>query len=131
VLAIATARLWKRSVVAADIDPIAVAVARENASLNDTGPLVRTRVADGVPNPGRGRRFDLIVANILASPLTRLAPQIARALGPSGVLVLSGILRWQENLVLGFYRPHGLVLRERRRDGNWSALLLERPERAG
>jgi len=131
VLAIGMARLWKRRVVAADIDRVAVAVARENASLNDTGPLVRTRVADGVPNAARGRRFDLIAANILAGPLTRLAPQIARALGPRGVLILSGILRWQENLVLGFYRPHGLVLRERRRDGNWSALLLERPERAG
>ena len=46
-------------------------------------------------------------------------------LGPGGELILSGILRWQENLVLGFYRPHGLILRERRRDGNWSALLLD------
>lgn len=131
VLAIAAARLWKRRVVAADIDPVAIAVARENVSLNSASPLVRTHVADGVPNAARGRRFDLILANILASPLTRLAPQIARALGPRGVLILSGILCWQENLVLGFYRPHGLVLRERRRDGNWSALLLERPERAG
>lgn len=131
VLAIAAARLWKRRVVAADIDPVAVAVARENASLNGTGPLVRAHVADGVPSVVSVRRFDLIVANILASPLTRLAPQIACALGPGGVLILSGILRWQENLVLGFYRPHGLTLRERKRDGNWSALLLERPERAG
>jgi ribosomal protein L11 methyltransferase len=131
VLAIGLARLWKRRVVAADIDPIAIAVARENASLNSVGPLVGTHVADGVPNATRGRRFDLIAANILAGPLTRLAPQIARAVGPRGVLILSGLLRWQENLVLGFYRPHGFVLRERRRDGNWSALLLERPQRAG
>src|ERR1700722_14770614 len=131
VLAIGGARLGKRRGVAADIDPIAFAVARENATLNDTGPLVRTHVADGVPNATRRRCFDLIAANILAGPLTRLAPQIAHALGPRGMLILSGILRWQENLVLGFYRPHGLVLRERRRDGNWSALLLERPERAG
>jgi ribosomal protein L11 methyltransferase len=42
------------------------------------------------------------------------------------MLVLSGLLRWQENLVLGFYRPHGLVLRVIRRDGPWSALVLER-----
>jgi ribosomal protein L11 methyltransferase len=58
--------------------------------------------------------------------LTRLAPQIAAALAPRGTLVLSGLLRWQENLVASFYRPHGLVLREIHRDGPWSALRLER-----
>ena len=47
------------------------------------------------------------------------------------MLVLSGLLRWQENLVLSFYRPHGLVLRHIRRDGSWSALVLERPRVTG
>jgi ribosomal protein L11 methyltransferase len=73
--------------------------------------------------------FDLILANILAAPLTQLAPQIGRALRVRGVAVLSGLLTWQENLVLSFYRPHGLVLRERRRNGPWSALVLERVSR--
>jgi ribosomal protein L11 methyltransferase len=65
------------------------------------------------------------VAYILAGPLTRLAPSIAAGLAPRGALVLSGLLRWQENLVLSFYRPHGLKLRQVRRDGVWSALVLE------
>jgi ribosomal protein L11 methyltransferase len=127
-LAIGMAKLWKQRILAADIDPVAVAVARENAEINDAGPLVRTTVADGLDNSTlkHASPFDCVVANILAGPLTRLAPQIAAALAPRGVLVLSGLLRWQENLVLGFYRPHGLVLREIRRDGNWSALVLER-----
>jgi ribosomal protein L11 methyltransferase len=127
-LAIGMAKLWRRRIIAADIDPVAVAVARENARDNGVGPLVQTLVADGLGNDTlkRAAPFDCIVANILASPLTRLAPQIAAALASRGVLILSGLLRWQENLVLGFYRPHGLVLREIRRDGNWSALLLER-----
>jgi len=43
------------------------------------------------------------------------------------VLVLSGLLTWQENLVVSFYTPHGLILRQRRRSGPWSALVLERP----
>jgi ribosomal protein L11 methyltransferase len=127
-LAIGMAKLWKRVVLAADIDPVAVTVARENARDNGVGPLVRTLVADGLGNDTlkHAAPFDCIVANILASPLTRLAPQIAAALAPRGLLILSGLLRWQENLVLSFYRPHGLVLREIKRDGNWSALLLER-----
>jgi len=44
------------------------------------------------------------------------------------VLILSGLLRNQENLVVSFYTPHGLILRERRRDGPWSALVLARPD---
>lgn len=127
-LAIGMAKLWHRRILAADIDPVAVAVARENSELNGTRPLVHTLIADGLENNmiKGASPFDCIVANILAGPLTRLAPQISAALASRGVLILSGLLRWQENLVLSFYRPHGLVLREIRRDGNWSALLLER-----
>ncbi len=132
-LAIAAAKLWRKAVCASDIDIVAVAVARENAAANRVSPLVKTVVADGLDNPAlaAGAPYDLIVANILAGPLTRLAPAIAAALARGGVLVLSGLLQWQENLVLSFYRPHGLVLRERRRDGPWSSLVLERPGRPG
>jgi ribosomal protein L11 methyltransferase len=130
-LAISAARLWRKHLLASDIDPIAVAVARENAIANRAAPFIRAVVADGLDSPAlaAGAPYDLMVANILAGPLTRLAPAMSRALSRNGVLVLSGLLQWQENLVLSFYRPHGLFLRERRRDGAWSALLLERPER--
>ncbi|HEY2444949.1 MAG TPA: 50S ribosomal protein L11 methyltransferase [Rhizomicrobium sp.] len=131
VLAIAIAKLWRRRTMAADIDRIAVGVAHENATLNGARTLVRTVAADGLAHPALSTRFDLVVANILAGPLTHLAPQIVLALAPRATLILSGILAWQENLVLGFYRPHGLVLCEKRRDGNWSALLLERRGPAG
>lgn len=128
-LAIAAAKLWRKTVIASDIDPVAVAVTRDNARANGTASLIRAITADGLTHPAiRGRApFDLIVANILASPLTQLAPAIARALHKGGILVLSGLLRNQENLVVSFYTPHGLKLRERRRDGPWSALVLERP----
>jgi ribosomal protein L11 methyltransferase len=131
-LAIAATKLWKKRVRASDIDMIAANVARENARANDASSLVRTIVADGMDNPAlaSGAPYDLIVANILAGPLTRLAPSISAALARNGVLVLSGLLAWQENLILSFYRPHGLLLRERRRDGPWVALRLERPHRA-
>jgi ribosomal protein L11 methyltransferase len=131
-LAIGAAKLWRKRVRASDIDPVAVNVARENAIANDASPLVQTILADGLANPAlaAGAPYDLIVANILAGPLTRLAPGIAAALARGGVLILSGLLHWQENLVLSFYRPHGLVLRQRHRDGPWSALRLERPHRA-
>jgi len=133
VLAIGMAKLWRQRVLATDIDHVAVAVARENADWNGVRPLVHTIMADGLTHRAiaRAAPFDCIVANILAGPLTKLAPQIAAALAPHAMVILAGLLRWQENLVLSFYRPHGVVLREARRDGNWSALLLERVGRAG
>jgi ribosomal protein L11 methyltransferase len=127
-LAIGAAKIWRRRVIASDIDPIAIEVTRENAVANGVGPLVQAVTADGPMHPLlRGLApYDLVLANILAGPLTRLAPSIAAITAKGGTLVLSGLLHWQENLVLGFYRPHGLTLKGIRRDGSWSALVLKR-----
>ena len=126
-LAIGAAKLWRQKVTASDIDPIAVAVTRENAVANGVGPLVSALVADGPTHPALYdlAPFDLIMANILAGPLTRLAPQVARISAKGGTLVLSGLLHWQENQVLSYYRALGLTLKHTRRDGSWSALVLE------
>jgi ribosomal protein L11 methyltransferase len=128
-LAIGAAKLWRRKVMASDIDAVAVEVTKENAASNNERALVNAVAADGLTHPALAAKapYDLVIANILAGPLTLLAPQIARAVSPGGTIVLSGLLRWQENVVLAFYRPHGLLLRTVRRDGPWSALILERP----
>jgi ribosomal protein L11 methyltransferase len=130
-LAIGAAKLWRKRVLASDIDPVAVEVARENAVANGEAPRVRAITANGLTHPliAAAKPYDLIVANILAGPLTWLAPQIVRAVAPGGVVVLSGLLRNQENLVVSFYRPQRLILRGTRRDGPWSALVLERSRR--
>lgn len=128
-LAIGAAMLWRRRVLASDIDVVAVEVTRENAVSNGVGPWVRALTADGMSHPVLEAQgpYDLLMANILAGPLCRMAPDIARGVARGGMLVLSGLLRWQENEVLSFYRPHGLVFRSVRRKGQWSALVLERP----
>lgn len=128
-LAIGAAKLWRTKVIASDIDPVAVQVTKQNALANSEAPLIRAVTADGLTHAAIRAHapYDLIVANILASPLTQLAPSIVRFLAKGGVLVLSGLLTSQENLVVSFYTPHGLMLRERRRSGPWSALVLERP----
>ena len=129
VLAIAAVKLWHRTVLATDIDAVAVEVARENARTNETGPLIHAAMADGLTHPAIRSRapFDLVCANILAGPLTILAPGLCARLARGGIAVLSGLLRNQEGQVLSYYRPHGLVLRRTYRDGPWSALVLERP----
>jgi ribosomal protein L11 methyltransferase len=125
-LAIGAAKLWKRPVLASDIDPVAVEVTLENARGNGVAPLIRGVVADGLTNPllAAGAPYDLIIANILAGPLTRLAPQIVAGLAPGGLLVLSGLLHNQEKMLLSFY--HRLRFLTVRRDGPWSALVLEK-----
>ncbi|HSC59713.1 MAG TPA: 50S ribosomal protein L11 methyltransferase [Rhizomicrobium sp.] len=128
-LAIGAAKLWRKRVVASDIDPTAVEITRENAAANGESTLIHAITADGLASPALAAKapYDLIIANILAGPLTQLAPSIAHSLSKGGALILSGLLTWQENLVLSFYRPFGLILRETRRDGPWTALVLERP----
>jgi ribosomal protein L11 methyltransferase len=126
-LAIGAAKLWKRSVLASDIDPVAVEVTRDNARANGVGPLIRAVTADGLTNPilANGAPYDPLIANILAGPLTQLAPSIIKALAPGAMLVLSGLLRNQEALVTSFYRDLRFI--GRRRAGPWSALVLEKP----
>ncbi len=126
-LAIGAAKLWKRPVLASDIDPVAVEVTRDNARANGVAPLVRAVTADGLTSPvlAGGAPYDLLIANILAGPLTQLAPGIIRSLAPGAVLLLSGLLRNQEALVTSFYRQLRFVGRHRM--GPWSALVLEKP----
>ncbi|MER8695967.1 50S ribosomal protein L11 methyltransferase [Mesorhizobium opportunistum] len=105
VLAIAVAKLAHIPVLATDIDPVAVKVAAANARLNHVKALVETVTAPGFHHPIFGRRapFDLIIANILARPLMRLAPQMAGHIALGGSIVLSGILERQRDAVISAY----------------------------
>lgn len=105
VLAIALARLAHIPVLATDIDPVATAVAARNVQLNGVAAYVETATAAGFQDPVFARRgpFDLIVANILARPLMRLAPKMAAHCVPGGSLVLSGILDHQREQVVAAY----------------------------
>ncbi|MER8592232.1 50S ribosomal protein L11 methyltransferase [Mesorhizobium sp. M1182] len=105
VLAIAAARLAHIPVLATDIDPVAVKVAAANARLNHVKGLVETVMAPGFHHPIFAARapFDLIVANILARPLMRLAPQMAEHIALGGSIVLSGILERQRDAVIAAY----------------------------
>ena len=128
VLAIAAAKLGRMPVLATDIDPVAVRVAAENVRANGVHAYVETVVAAGFGAPAFRRRspFDLVIANILAGPLMKLAPQMAHHLAPGGDLVLSGILERQRRAVLAAYQTQGLFHRETLRRGEWVTLRLSR-----
>src|SRR4051795_12620424 len=126
VLAISAAKALHIKLLASDIDPLAVKVARENARLNGTGELVRTIRATGFSAPQfeRARPFDLVLANILANPLRQMATPMARHLALSALVILSGLLPHQAQSVIAAYRARGLVLERYIQIEGWSSLLM-------
>jgi ribosomal protein L11 methyltransferase len=127
VLAIAAARTLRGTVIAGDIDPISVRLARQNARLNRAAVTViharglgDRRFRDGAP-------YELVFANILLGPLKGLAKPIGALVAPDAFVVLSGLLPAQANAALAAYRAHGLVLMRRIPLDGWSTLVLRRP----
>jgi ribosomal protein L11 methyltransferase len=128
VLAIAAAKALRRRVLASDIDPLAAAVARDNARLNGVGNLVETICAIDFSAPQFKARapFDLVLANILANPLRQLATPMAAHLAPSAMVILSGLLPHQANSVIVAYRARNLVLLRKLQIEGWCSLLMQR-----
>jgi ribosomal protein L11 methyltransferase len=128
VLAIAAAKALRRRVLASDIDRRAAITARANAQLNGAGNLVETICATGFAAREFRRRgpFDLVLANILANPLKRLAAPMRAHLDAKATVILSGLLPSQANGVIAAYRANGLILRRRIELEGWTSLLLSR-----
>jgi ribosomal protein L11 methyltransferase len=126
VLAIAAAKALRVPVLASDIDPEAVRIARENARLNGIAPFLEYLHAAGLGAPRFRTRapFDLVFANILLPPLKRLAAPMRPLLAPGAYVALSGLLAAQEQAALAAYRPHGLTLVRRIPLGEWVTLVL-------
>jgi len=128
VLALAMARVWRAPVLAVDLAPEAVRVARDNARINRAASLVRAIQADGYKARAvRRRRYALIAANILQRPLIAMAPALARRLAPGGRAILSGFYVDQAQAVIAAHRARGLVLERRYVLGAWCAAVLRRP----
>ena len=125
VLAIAAAKRLRRDVLASDIDCAAALVARHHVRRNGLCGRVRVVCAPGYrARAVRRARYDLILANILARPLSLMARDLAGALAPGGVAVLSGLLRRQERMVLASHRMQGLAMADRIAIDGWSTLIL-------
>lgn len=107
-----------------DIDPLAVDNALENRALNGIAPGA-FRVEEGSIGAVAGKTFDLVLANILARPLTEMAADIVRACRPGGCLVLSGLLEIQAAGVTAAYMARGLPKPRCIVDGEWAALVWD------
>jgi ribosomal protein L11 methyltransferase len=126
VLAIAAAKALRRPVLASDIDPQAVGVARANVRANRVSSLVTVVQAAGLAGAQvrEAAPYDLIFANILLGPLQRLAAPLARLTAPGGRVVLSGLLARQASAALAPYRLQHLYLEQRLVLDGWATLVL-------
>jgi ribosomal protein L11 methyltransferase len=138
-LAFAALRLWPAArAIASDVDPVAIAVAAENAAVNGI-PIGRGRgqlelaVAAGMDHSRLQDRapYDLLIANILAGPLIDLAPSLAGALAPGGRLILAGLLGHQAGAVAAACRREGMMAGGRIDRGNWPTLIMRKRRSTG
>jgi ribosomal protein L11 methyltransferase len=119
-LAIAACKLGFPAVEGIDIDPLAIAAARQNAAANGEKSLL-LQVGDVSLSPGP---YDMITANLISGTLVTLAAALAERLGAKGCAVLSGILDGQDDEVIAACCTAGLQLAERYRDGKWVSLAM-------
>ncbi|MFX0542813.1 50S ribosomal protein L11 methyltransferase [Roseovarius sp. S4756] len=128
VLAMGAARIWPGVMLASDIDPVAVDVAKVNVTANDLDGRVRCIVAAGLDHPdlAAAAPFDLVFANILKGPLIELAPDMTAAMSTGGHAILSGILNEQAQEVIDVYTQAGNSLANAEQIGDWTTLTLQK-----
>ncbi len=128
VLAIALAKTMPVKVLATDIDPIATLVANSNIRLNGVTRQVSALTANGFNASvvSACAPFDLIIANVLAGPLMKLAPAMTRHTKPGGTIILSGILARQRWPVIAAYANQRFKHVATTWSGEWVTIQLKR-----
>lgn len=105
---------------ACDTDPISVQNAKENAVLNK---LEFRNIWEGSSSLS-DKKYDIVVANIVADVLTFIAKELKNALKKDGILILSGILDKYETKVLAFYKDYEII--EKIHKEEWITLILKK-----
>lgn len=123
ILAMAANLLGAGRILALDIDADAVAVARDNLELNGMSESIECGT---VPLESLDENFDIILANILAEELVRLAQDLTERLLPGGSLILSGILVEKEGLVRQGFISQPLTYIQTAYSGEWVAMLYRK-----
>lgn len=130
ILSLRAAQLWPDArILASDLERRAVEATQANALAN--GVLSITALhADGFRDPAflKAAPFDLILMNILAEPILQLLADAERYLAKGGVLMLSGMLEWQQQPIIEAARGLGLELSHRFKQADWVAQLWQKPE---
>ena len=123
ILGISAIKLGAKYAYLTDIDDIAVKSALHNCEINGVSDRVRVAHSDLLDDAEI--KGDIMLANITAEILCRLAPSIPKNLKSGGVLILSGIIESRLETVLQAFGAQGLTLDKKLRDGEWFALAFK------
>lgn len=129
ILSIAALLLGAKSAVGVDIDPMAEDIARENAALNGLTaftPMTGNVTGDqALLNALGDRRYDIVLANIVADVIVALSRTVPRFLRPGGKFICSGILDTRLTEVTRALEENGLRILERESQEDWCRLTAE------
>ena len=111
-----------------DIDPIAERIARENADMNGLGNAhYHIKIGDVLTDARLQRliagRYDLVVANIVADVIIRLAPLAKGYCKPGAPFIVSGIIDERRDEVLAALRVAGFTVEDMKNAEGWNAIL--------
>ena len=123
ILGISAIKLGAKFAYLTDIDDIAVKSATHNAQINGVADKVNVAHADLLNDASI--KGDIILANITAEILCRLAPSIPKNLKKGGVLILSGIIEPRLESVLKAFGEQGLTFDKQMHEGEWFALSFK------
>jgi ribosomal protein L11 methyltransferase len=123
VLAIAARKLGSGRIAALDIDPEAVQVALDNLHNNNIFDDIEISTT---PLDQISGSFSIVLANILAEDLIRMAPSLSSKLMTGGFMILSGILIERESGVKSAFSACGLVHIETTQEQEWSCIVFLR-----
>ncbi|MGI6065137.1 MAG: 50S ribosomal protein L11 methyltransferase [Bacillota bacterium] len=124
VLAITAAKLGAGQVVAVDQDPVSIDAARQNVLLNNVGD--RVTVQQGDLASSIKEKADIVIANIIADVIIKLAPQAAALTEPSAVFISSGIIKDRLSEVLEALKANSFQVENTIYEGEWVAIIARR-----
>jgi ribosomal protein L11 methyltransferase len=130
ILAVAAALLGAARVDALDIEPQAVAAARDNTRLNgvdDRVVVVSGSLGDAWPlAEACAGRYDVVVANISAAVIVELVPALVSALRPGGIGIAGGVMGEFEMQCVGALGSAGGRIAWTMQAGEWRTLVFSR-----
>lgn len=124
ILAITAAHMGASHVLASDIDPMAVRVARENVRINGFEGVIECKAGDLLEVACE--KVDVVIANIIADVIIGLAAPVKEFVKPGGVFICSGIAREREDETLNALREAGYVQLDVRHQGEWTAVACRK-----
>ncbi len=122
ILMVAADKLEASEIWGVDIDELAVESAKENLELNSVSPE-KTKVFKGdLVKVVEDKKFDVVVANILADVILLLLRDMSRVIKKDGVMILSGIIETKAAEVEALVRELGFEIIEVKQDKEWRAI---------